>query len=75
MMHAKLTESEKEQVLARDDGFKCIPDPQRGLNWYSFQKGDLHVWNIREGWQTSYLLNGRYTGHKNFKTLEEALKR
>lgn len=75
MTDVKLTRSEEEQVLARENGFECLPAIERGANWYSFKKGDLHVWIVREGWQTAYLINDRFTDHQIFKTLEEALKR
>ena len=56
--------------------------PQSVPHWpVSFRKGDLRVWSIRGGWQTSFItgdgskesIQDRY--HKRYKTLKEASKR
>jgi hypothetical protein len=39
----------------------------------NFQKGDLHVWQTKYGWQTANLYTHRYTNHKRFETLEDVL--
>jgi hypothetical protein len=56
--------------------------PQSVPHWpVSFRKGDMRVWSIRDGWQTSFVtgdgskesIQHRY--HKRYKTLKEASKR
>lgn len=66
---------EQEIKLGESMGFTAVEDKRRGFGWPKFIKGELHVWLIREGWQTSYLSNGYFTNHKKFETLKEALNR
>ena len=42
--------------------------------WH-FHRGDRRVWNIREGWQTADLIDGRFQNHLKFENLEDALRR
>lgn len=41
----------------------------------SFVKGNMHIWQIRGGWQTALLKNGSYCGRKNYADLMDALER
>jgi hypothetical protein len=40
----------------------------------TFTRDDLNVWQIREGWQTARLVDGRYMAHKTFDNLREVVK-
>lgn len=42
---------------------------------YHFNIGNLHLWEIRDGYQTARLVENRYQDHKRFNHLEEALTR
>jgi len=48
-------------------------EPQFAVN---FSNDDsLHVWSIREGWQTATLDDGgRYVNHKPYKTIEDFIE-
>ena len=42
---------------------------------YTFNKGNVSVWRIRDGWQTAQLISSHYKNHKKFDSLKDALNR
>lgn len=72
--------SQEEQNLVNEYGFELKPDRARGAGWYTFVKGNVHVWfclsqlRPQTPWAVSVLQDGRYTQHEYFPTLEKALK-
>ncbi|GAG09724.1 unnamed protein product [marine sediment metagenome] len=41
----------------------------------TFRLGDRNIWGVYEGWQTADLIDNRYTNHKKFIRLSDALNR
>lgn len=44
-------------------------------SWDHPSTPDLVIWRIHSGFQTAFLINGRFRGHKTFGTLSEAAGR
>ena len=65
-----LTENEINKAL--NLGFTVTQCPNKGT---SATRGDLHIWNIREGYQTADLIEGRYTNHKKYNNFLDAIQR
>ena len=73
-----MREDLKLMDYAKDLGFE--PEVRNGHpnNGYSFVKGCVHVWGIREGWRVADLVicdcgYGYYKNHRTYPTLKEAL--
>lgn len=64
------TQQEIDHATAK--GYTHESDTQRGC---SFQKLARRVWSVRDGWQTADLIDGRYTNHRKYTDLTEALDR
>lgn len=50
----------------------CYYSTDTGLN---FQCGDMHCWQIKDGYQTARKIDGCCYDHQKFKCLEDALLR
>lgn len=44
-------------------------------SWDHPTNSDLVIWRVKAGFQTAFLINGRFRGHKTFPTLVEAFDR
>ena len=66
--------SQEEQALAKRYGAECIKDEKRGRGWCSFKKDGWHIWSTGLCWVVARLAGNRYTDHKKFDELEDALK-
>ena len=43
---------------------------------YSFVKGNVHVWEVRDGWRIAEAVDNRFTNHQTIATgLEDALNK
>ncbi|MDB4461699.1 hypothetical protein N9043_01965 [bacterium] len=73
----KVAEGAKEYILqAIAEGYEVKYKLENGYYWHkAFEKENRRVWQIREGWQTANLIDGRYTNHEKFDNLANALKR
>jgi len=47
----------------------------RSTDGVKLQAGNLHIWKIRDGWQTAELIDGLFANHKTFSDLIDALHR
>lgn len=50
------------------------PDATNPTQPLGYKRGNEHVWQVRDGWMYAVLVNGRYTGHKPFSELDDALR-
>ena len=74
---------EEENNKAIEHGFKPIPCDYRGHGWCYFEKGNASVWicapyvngERKIQWASALLIGDKYSSHKYFDNLEDALSR
>lgn len=67
-----MREDREFEQYAIDKGF-TVDDSTQARNGLSFNKGVVHIWSIREGWQCADLIDGYYKNHRPYDSLKEAL--
>ena len=68
---------DKENNLALEKGFSCVPSKSRGYNWCSFSKMDVDVWAVKDGWHRVKEAHPEWGGKRAIslhQTLEDALE-
>ncbi len=68
----------RENNMAEDLGFTCVPDAKRGTGYCSFEQGPVRVWEcVLSGrgvyWARAKVVDEHFTGQRYFCTLEDAL--